>query len=97
MQDVPLEQHDRWGVIVPLHVIVREAQTGKVVLDSKYDTRCTTSHGYSEDGRREYDRAIPVPGRLQRGTYRLEVFNVARRHEFNRFDVTLSLTPAHGK
>ena len=90
---IPQSQRTDLGRPIPLHVLVRDKQSGKVALDKVFNSLCITSTAASG---LQKTRTV---GRLDlvAGKYMIEVDNVTPQTGLDGVKTTVSLVAGHGK
>ena len=90
---IPQSQRTELGRPIPLHVLLRHKQSGKVALDKVFNSLCITSTAASG-----FQKTRTV-GRLDlvAGKYTIEVDNVTPQTGLDGVKTTVSLVAGHGK
>ena len=81
------------GRPIPVHVLVREKETGKVALDQVFDTLCITSRGGPGFGKTRTAARFE----LARGKYILDVRSLEDQSGLDGVETTVSLVPGDRK
>jgi len=92
-QTISLAQRSGLGRPIPIHVLVREQETGAVALDKVFDTLCITSHG--GPGFRKTRTAARFE--LARGKYILEVRSLESQSGLDGVQTSVSLVSGDRK
>lgn len=88
---IPLARRAGLGRPVPIHVLIHEKQTGRVVVDQVFDTLCQTSAGASTKTRTAARIALAA------GRYTITVRNLASQAGLDGVKTRVSLVPGGGK
>jgi hypothetical protein len=91
--EIPLSQRAALGKPIPVHVLIREKPTGKVVIDKVFNSLCLNSS--SAAGFKKF-RTV---GRLhlEKGKYIAEIHNMVAQTGLDDVKTTVSLVAEHGK
>ena len=83
------------GRPIPIHVLIREKQTGTVTIDRVFNTLCMTSSGPSGPGFTKTRTAARI--QLAAGTYIAEIRNVESQANLDEVRTTVALVPGDAK
>jgi len=90
---IPLAQREGLGRPIPIHVLVREKETGRVALDQVFDTLCITSRGGPGFTKTRTVARFP----LAAGSYTIALRSLEKQSSLDDVETTVSLVSGERK
>lgn len=93
--DIPEARRTSVGRPIPIHVLIREKETGTVSVDRVFDTLCMTSSGPNGAGYRKTRTAARIA--LPAGNYLAEITNMESQKGLDGVRTTIALVSGDAK